>query len=154
MLSSGGFGAGTVWNAIPTRPPWQLSSARWQTATRARLGFLRAPMGSTCQLPKGDEGEETVCGKVLDQHVVHPALCDAGATKLRTHNALKFVLAQELRNEGALVDVECRVPDLYRRLPNGKIREAIRHLIDVTVRCPHALRYGNSASKVGAAAAA
>jgi hypothetical protein len=166
MLSSGGFGAGTVWNAIPTRPQWQFSSARWQTATRARLGFLRAPTGSTCQLPKGDEGEETVCGKVLDQHVVHPALCDAGATKLRTHNALKFVLAQDLRNEGAFVDVECRVPDLYKRLPNGEIREAIldlvvewpgagrRHLIDVTVRCPHALRYGNSASKVGAAAAA
>ena len=82
MLSSGGFGAGVVWNAIPTRPQWQFSSARWQTATRARLGFLRAPTGSTCQLPKGDEGEETVCGKVLDQHVVHPALCDAGATKL------------------------------------------------------------------------
>ena len=45
-----------------------------------------------------------MCGKVLDQHVVHPALCDAGATKLRTQNALKFVLAQELRAAGAFVD--------------------------------------------------
>ncbi len=155
-----------MWNAIPTRPQWQFANARWQTATRARLGFLRAPAGATCQLPKGDEGEETVCGRVLDQHVVHPALYDAGATKLRTHNALKFVLAQELRAEGAFVDVECRVPDLYKRLPNGEIREAIldlvvewpgagrRHLIDVTVRCPHAARYPTSASRVGTAAAA
>ena len=106
-----------------------------------------------------------MCGKMLGQHVVHPALCDAGAAKLRTHNALKFVLAQELRAEGAFVDVEGRVPDLYKRLANGEIREAIlelvvewpgagrRHLIVVTVRCPHAVRYPSSATKVGIAAA-
>ena len=57
-------------------------------------------------------------------------------------------------------------PDLYRRQANGEIREAIldlvvewpgagrRHLIDVTVRCPHAVRYPSSASKAGVAAAA
>ncbi len=96
---------------------------------QGEAGFLRAPRGASCQLPKGDEGEETVCCKVLDHHVVHPALRDAGATKLRTHNALKFVLAQELRAEGAFVDVECRAPDLYKRLANAELREAILDLV-------------------------
>ncbi len=58
----------------------------------------------------------------------------------------------------------CRFPDLYKRHASGEIGEAILdlvvewpgagrpHLIDVTGRCPHAVRCPNSAIKAGVAA--
>jgi hypothetical protein len=67
--------------------------------------------------------------------------------------------------EGATVDVERRIPELYQTTREGRVVEAImdlcvswpaagkRHLIDVTVRCPFAERYTDAWTMPGRASA-
>ena len=116
-------------------------------------------MGTTCQLPKD---EDEVCGKLIDPKAHHPSLC-GGRIRLRAHNALKVILATDMVTEGAAVDIERRIPELYGFGADGRGIEAImdlcvswpaagrRHLIDITVRCPFAERYADADSVPGRA---
>ena len=128
MLSGGGDGAGMLWAQVPTRAQLQLSSAQWVAATRRRLGILQRPTcTSTCQLPsRAAKGE--VCGAVLDQHMHHPSLCAVGPVRMRGHRSLAATLRQAVEREGAVVDLERTVVELFRRRADGTVEEAILDL--------------------------
>ena len=83
---------------------------------------------------------------------------------MRPHRALAAALARFLRECRTEVDIDRTVPELIRVAPNGAVQEAVLDLvvifpgsvqllcIDVSIRCPHAQRYGQAAASPGEAA--
>ena len=75
-------------------------------------------------------------------------------------------MAGEVRRAGGHADSERACPQLYEENDQGVMRDAIldvvyhtpgavvQRMIDVTVRCPHAQRYGNASGVVTVAAGA
>ena len=102
----------------------------------------------------------------MDSTLNHPQLCKQGPARMRPHRALAHALARVLRACRAEVDIERVVPELVRVGDTGVVQEAVMDLvatfpgsvrplyIDVTIRCPHAARYAQAATKPGQAAAA
>jgi hypothetical protein len=138
-------------------------SAHFAQAIRMRLGSQCAPAHATCQLV-GLEGDD-VCGEpLLGRPLKHTCICVKGAARHRPHHAVKQAYASVLRRDGATVDVERHVPQLYYRDPAGHVVEAILDLvavwpgqskqrhIDVTLSCPLADRNAAIDPVPGAAA--
>ena len=87
-----------------------------------------------------------------------------GPARMRPHRALAAALARFLRECRTEVDIDRTVPELIRVAPNGAVQEAVLDLvvtfpgsvqllcIDVSIRCPHAQRYGQAAASPGEAA--
>jgi hypothetical protein len=171
MLSAGGPGAGGLWSTVPVRPPLQFTSAQWTMAAQRRLGACRKPCGAqTCQLPAagsgGGGGSGDVCGAVLDGALIHAALCGAGPMRMRGHRAIASTLRAAVEREGAIVDLERTLPELYSTDASGAVTEAVMdmviywpgagtaHWVDVSIRCAHASRYTTAQKRGGVAAAA
>lgn len=168
LLSAGGPGGGGVWTQLPDEPRGFFPTAHFRVASLRRMGLLLAPLGATCALQTKGDGNCDVCGKVLDQHLLHPLLCDKGPAKVRVHTAVCHVLSKELSECKAMVDMERVVPDLMQVVERdtGKTYiDAILDLVvcwpgqvqpawlDVTIRCPHAVRYPVAHARAGHAAA-
>ena len=163
LLSAGGAGTGSFWHVIPTHSRDYIDDLHWRTAFRQRLGSAQVPPGSLCCLKRSGD-EEEVCGKVLDKDAQHPMLCKLGPARNRAHNSVARALARLLRSAGASVDFERAWPPLYK-WSGTTCTEAIIdlvvhwpgacnvHLLDVTVRCPHAARYETAHCTCGVAAA-
>lgn len=99
------------------------------------------------------------CGRRVGRRAGHATVCNKGPSQRRAYTALERTLGSLLREAGANVDLEMTVPELLEALPKGEAREAIMdlvvwwpgsthcHLIDVTIRSPHAERYLPRASR-------
>ena len=177
MLSSGGAGAGGLWVAMPYRSTDFFDTAHFRCATLLRLGEVKPPHAATCKILKravhGEEGHEDPgtqareCGHVLGLRGEHALLCKAGPARMRPHRHLAAVLCREMRAIGAEVDMERVVPELIDRRPQtpAEKRDAVLDLVvsfpgafaqsrvDVSIRCPHADRYGRADHVPGEAAA-
>ena len=163
MLSAGGTGTGSFWQAVPKCPSHFFNSAHWRAAFRQRLGILCAPPSLTCQLRgagASSRTEDDSCGQALDPQLRHPLLCKVGPARMRPHKAMAAVVAVSLRSSGAKVDLERVWPSLYRWEHNVCIKAIMdvvawwpgscqSRLINVTVRCPHADRYHRTAERAG-----
>ena len=96
--------------------------------------------------------------------VGHSQLCKLGPARRRPHRAVQTTLGGLLRNTGAHVDLERASPELFT-WHGQKFTEAILDaasrwptslhttVFDITVRCPHALRYGGDVTASPTAAA-
>ena len=113
-----------------------------------------------------DRDRSRVCGRAMGKWCEHALLCKCGPARLRPHRALAGVLARELRDCGAEVDLERVVPDLSNiAAEDPEKRDAVMdivanfpgsyamHYVDVFIRCPHAARYTRAADVPGSAAA-
>ena len=122
----------------------------------------------SCALRKGSDGD--MCEQSLATHPFHLFCCKYGGPRAR-HRAVKHTLRRLVEQAGGCADMERHVPELYDWESNKneaapKMRCAILDVvswspgvlqqlwIDVSVRCPHAERYNESASKPGVAAVA
>jgi len=173
-LAAGGRGAGALWMQLPDRPSDLLGTAHFRVATLLRIGALKPPRTATCQLEargtrqRGEEGggAAPVCGRAMGRWCEHALLCKCGPARLRPHRALAGVLARELRDCGAEVDLERVVPDLSDLAADDpEKRDAVLDIVasfpgsfafnyvDVSIRCPHASRYTRAAHVPGSAAA-
>ena len=81
MLTAGGHGVGTTWQAIPRSSDDFLPSRHWTMATLMRLNAVKPPQEAQCCLPtngkRGDE-ETIMCGVNLSEDPHHPESCKAG----------------------------------------------------------------------------
>ena len=145
-------------------------NAQWRMATALRIGATPdAGPRSTCALRKGNDGD--VCEQSLAEHFFHPFCCQYGGARTRPHRAVQHTLRRLIEQAGGYADVERHVPELYDWVSNDndaapKVRRAILDVVswfpgvlqqlwtDVSVRCPHAERYHESASKPAVAAEA
>ena len=177
MLSSGGAGAGGLWVAMPYRSTDFFDTAHFRCGTSLRLGEVRPPHAATCKIltravhdeeGQGDPGAQArECGHVLGPRGEHALLCKAGPARMRPHRHLAAVLCKEMRAIGAEVDMERVVPELIDKRPQtpAEKRDAVLDLVvsfpgafaqswvDVSIRCPHAKRYGRADHVPGEAAA-
>ncbi|CAK0898381.1 unnamed protein product, partial [Prorocentrum cordatum] len=171
LLSHAGRSKGTFWLAI-LRARWmQARSAIWQIAFLRRLGVAFAPPAATCRPRRApaveDAGVEVQeCGETLGRRAARALACPRSATRLRAHSGAVRGLEEELRSAGAVVDLERRVPELYRTLPDGAIQEAVMDLVvafpanaerwwlDVNFRSPFNASLADAGRAPGAAAAA
>ena len=83
---------------------------------------------------------------------------------MRPHRSLVVGLAKLVQRTGVFADVERAVPSLYRSDGQGKVQEAVLDVVisppasfstfmaDITVRCPHSVRYKETASIPASAA--
>ena len=148
MLSAGGPGAGTCWTAMHKSPTELTQNAQWRMATALRLGATPdAGPRSTCALRKGNDGD--MCEESLATHPSHSFYCKYGGARARPHRAVQCTLRRLNEQAGGYADMERHVPELHDWA--GVLQQL---LIDVSVRCPHAERYNDSASKPGVAAVA
>ena len=97
-------------------------------------------------------GDEEKCLTSITAPCVHPHVCKAGPARLRPHRAVMTTCKHALRKAGAEVDLERALPYLYVVSPGGIVTKAILDVvvsipgcistvpIDVTIRCPHAVR--------------
>ena len=162
--------AGT-WLARVGRPcTSQAQKAQWMMATALRLGATPdAGPRSTCVLQKGNDGH--MCEQSLGVHPFHPFCCKYEGARTSSHRAVQHTLRRLIEQASGNADMERYVPELYDWVQNNneaapEMRCAILDVvswfpgvlkqlwIDVSVRCPHAERYNESASKTGDAAAA
>ena len=107
-----------------------------------------------------------MCEQSLAEHPFHLFCCQYGRARTRPHRAVHCTLRRLIEQAGGYADVERHVPELYDWVSNDndaapKVRCAILDVvswcpgvlqqlwIDVSVRCPHAERYHESASKPG-----
>ena len=79
----------------------------------------------------------------------HSFYCKYGGARARPHRAVQCTLRRLIEQAGGDADMERHVPELHDWA--GVLQQL---LIDVSVRCPHAERYNDSASKPGVAAVA
>ena len=170
MLSAGGPGTGTCWTAMhksPTEPP---QNAQWRMVTALRLcAASDAGPRSTCALRKGNDGD--MCEQSLATHPCKPFCGKYGRARTRPHRAVQCTLRRLIEQAGGYADMERHVPELCDRVQKNNeaapvTRCAILDVVswfpgvlqqlwkDVSVRCPHAERYNESASKPGVAAEA
>ena len=174
MLSCGGRGAGGVWQAMPELTCDWFTSAQFRCATILRLGTLRLPAHTTCNLVRRaaaptEEGEEKgpgrACGTALGMRRLRPLLCKAGPARMRPHRHLAATLACSLRAAGADVDLGRVIPEPA----DVNSRDASHHdavmdtvafwpggmatsWVDVSIRCPHVARYTCAHKQAGHAA--
>ena len=164
MLSAGGPGTGTCWTAMHKSP------TEWRMATALRLGATPdAGPRSTCALSKGNDGD--MFEQSLATHPFHPFCCKYGGARTRPHRAVQHNLRRLIEQAGGYADVERHVPELYDRVKNKDEAAPVRRCaildvvswfpgvlqqfwINVSVRCPHAERHNESASKPGVATVA
>ena len=169
LLSAGGPGAGAVWLQMPARSADFFPNGCFRATSLRRLGSLSAPRGATCHIPvagTSSTSQPEVCGHQLDAKLMHPQLCKRGPARMRPHRALAPALAKELRKCGTEIDKERAVAELAVIDEQGNIKEAIVDsvvtfpgsaqplYVDVTIRCPHALRYGHAFDCPGGATSA
>ena len=134
-------------------------AATWRDA-RCRPAF------HVCSAENGD-----TCEQSLAEHPFHPFCCQYGGASTRPHRAVQCTLRRLIEQAGGYADVDGHVPELHDWVSNDtdaapKVRCAILDVVswfpgvlpqrwmDVSVRCPHAERYNESASKPGVAAVA
>ena len=158
LLSSGGPGAGQLWNMVPHKQYFQLHNACFRTMAALKLDLVRVPLGCTCHLPLA--GQARKCGKHLDRKCRHVDLCNS-AGRERAHASLRRSLASKLGRAGAMTDEEVVIPDLCHPLPEGGCSERIMDVVaawpassttllfDVTVRSSWAKRYANTDADPG-----
>ena len=161
MLSAGGPGTGT-WTAMHKSPTELAQNAEWRMATALRLGATPdAGPRSTCALRKGNDGD------MREQSLAaHSFCCKYGRARNRPHRAVQCTLRRLIEQAGSYADMERHVPELYCWVRKNneaapEMRCAILDVVswflgvlqqlwmDVSVRCPHAERYNESASKPG-----
>ena len=170
MLSAGGPGTGTSWTAMHKSPTELAQNAQWRMATALRLGATPdAGPRSVCALKQETDGH--MCEQSLATHPFHPFCCKYAGARNRPHRVVQCTLRRLVEQAGGHADMQRHVLELYDWHTNkdGKapvMRCAIldvvswfpgvlqQYWIDVSVRCPHAERYRDSASKPGAAACA
>ena len=145
---AGGPGTGGTWSAPPDGT--LMPNAHWRAATQARLGCIDIPQNIKCKL-KANGG--LPCQTIFDQSGLHSQLCKMGPARMRPHRAVQTTLGGLLRNTGAHVDLERAIPELFtwqgQKCTEAILDAAIRWptslhttVVDVTVCCPHASRYG------------
>ena len=170
MLSAGGPGTGTSWTAMHKSATELAENAQWRMATALRLGATPdAGPRSTCALRKGNDGD--MCEQSLAAHPFHPFCCKYGGARARPHRAVHCTLRRLIQQAGGHADLERHVPELHDKVRNKgeaapEMRCAILDVvswfrgvlqklwIDVSVRCPHAEYYNESALKLGGVAVA
>lgn len=149
IQAASGRQVGATWTAPMQGSTQIFPNGHWRMATQMRLGTLRLPPNIHCAMPKAG-GKP--CRAILDTRGLHTLLCKAGPSRLRPHRSVTSSLAQLCRRSGAHVDIERTVPELATWKDGGcvdAVMDAIawwpgrlqRHLIDITIRCPHAARY-------------
>ena len=156
IFEAGGPGAGGTWPCPPGREHVRMSSTQWLMATRLRLGIAKRPDHSrTCCL-RSEKGD--VCGKPLDNNLLHISTCNCGPMRHRPHESAKFALHKALRRTAAQQDLERHVPELYTR-----DHEAIMDLcvtwpgrpdtffLDLTVKATSAIKHARKREDAGAA---
>ena len=124
MLASGGRGAGALWLAMPDRASDLFGASHFRMATLLRLNAFRPPRAAACQLAgrgdhEGGDAEGRQCGRMMGARGAHALLCKLGPARMRPHRQLAAVLARELRDVGAEVDLERVVPELAQRVVSG-----------------------------------
>ena len=145
---AGGPGTRGTWSAPPDGT--LLPNAHWRAATQARIGCINIPQNIKCRL-KTNAG--LPCETTIDQGGIHSQLCKMGPARMRPHRAVQTTLGGLLPNTGAHVDLERAIPELFtwqgQKCTEAILDAAIRWptslhttVVDVTVRCPHASRYG------------
>eukprot|EP00973_Karenia_brevis_P019238 2636875-Karenia_brevis.AAC.1 len=165
FLSAGGPQCGKVWSDIPHNYNDFFDNDHFRMGVDIRLGSVKVPDGAVCMMPKTGDNER--CLTAMCNPVTHPLLCKKGPARQRPHRSVCHTLTRILRKNGAHVDMERAVPQLYMlESGTGRITEAIldvvssfpgsfrQCMVDVTVRAPHAERYENSHILPGVAAAA
>ena len=136
-------------------------TALWRAATQARIGCINIPQNIKCRL-KTNGGSS--CEATLDQGGIHSQLCKLGPARMRPHRAVQTTLGGLRRNIGAHFDLERAIPELFtwhgQRCTEATLHAAIRWptsfhttVVDITVRCPHASRYGGGVTASPTAAA-
>ncbi len=150
MLSSGGPGAGVIWQGMPRTAEHYFPSGHFRVASLRRLGAISAPANATCPIPiKASTGQEQeLCGQLLDASLEHSVICKYGPARMRPHRYMAAELVSCLGAAGAEIDLERTVIELAQSQEDGTIREAALDLyvlfpgstspfyIDVTIRCP------------------
>ena len=121
MLASGGRGAGALWLAMPDCASDLFGTSHFSMATLLRLNAFRPPRAAVCQLASRVVGAEECeggrqCGRALGAHGAHALRCKLGPARMRPHRQLAAVLARELRDVGAEVDMERVVPELAQQV--------------------------------------
>eukprot|EP00973_Karenia_brevis_P065195 9052578-Karenia_brevis.AAC.1 len=163
FLSAGGPQTGKTWSELPPSFNKFMDNDHFKMAMNLRLGAVTVPDGATCMIPKSRD--QDCCLAAIGNPVVHPFLCKQGPARLRPHRSLCNALTKLQRRSGAHVDMERAVPQLYMLEADGdRITEAIldvvssypgglcKAMVDVTIRAPHAGRYGDAHRKPGVAA--
>ena len=140
---------GKMWTTMPRSGRQWFDNDHFRTWLCLRLGLVRAPSGSTCQIVKKD-GDK--CLHTITNPCVHPHLCGKGPARLRPHRGVMEAAEKIFRRSGAATDLERAIPALYRVTEDGKVTEATLDVvvispgnfssfpIDVTIRCPHGIR--------------
>ena len=137
-----------TWSAPPDCT--LMPNAHWRAATQARIGCINIPQNIKCRL-KTNGGSS--CEATLDQGGTHSQLCKMGPARMRPRRAVQTTLGGLLRSTGAHVDLERALPELFtwhgQKCTEARLDAAIRWptslhttVVDITVRCPHASRYG------------
>lgn len=128
-----------------------MPNGHWRVATLKRLGALTPPPGACCA-HMNRAGQR--CGQQLGADALHLDLCRHATGRLRPHTAGVQSLAQRSRRAGANVDVERCIPELAIWHSEERCVDAImdlvtwwpgrlqQFLLDLTIRSPHASRYG------------
>ena len=128
-----------------------MPNGQWRVATLKRVGALTPPQGARCA-HMNRAGQR--CGQLLGPDAVHLDLCRHAAGRLRPHTAGVQSSAQHSRRLGANADVERCVPELAVWPTEEKCTDAIldvvawwpgrlqQFFLDLTIRSPHASRYG------------
>ena len=156
---AGGPGTGGTWSAPPDGTV--MPNAHWRAATQARIGCINIPQNIECRL---ETNGGSSCEATLDQSGTHSQLCKLGPGRMRPHRAVQTTLGGLLRNTGAHVDLERAIPELFtwhgQKCTEAILDAAIRWptslhttVVDITVRCPHASRYGGGVTASPTAAA-
>ena len=170
MLSAGGPGTGTSWTAMHMSPTELAQNAQRRMATALRLGATPdAGPHLVCALKQENDGQ--MCEQSLATHSFHPFCFKYGGEPETDRIELSSARCAGLSSRQAYADMERHVPELYdwHIIKDGEapvMRCAIwdvvswfpgvlqQYWMDVSVRCPHAERYSDSASRPGAAACA
>ena len=151
LYAASGAGTGSVWSAPHGEGTQLMPNGHWRVATLKRLGALTPPPGACCAY-MNRAGQR--CGQQLGAYALHLDLCRHAAGRLRPHTAGVHSLAQRSRRAGANVDVERCIPELAIWQSEEKCVDAImdlvtwwpgrlqQFLLDLTIRSPHASRYG------------
>eukprot|EP00973_Karenia_brevis_P054962 7642223-Karenia_brevis.AAC.1 len=95
-----------------------------------RLGIVSVPPGAVCQITK-QSGEQ--CLHTVTSPCEHPHLCKAGSARLRPHKAVMVAVKSICEKQGAFVDLERAIPQLYQLSDDGVVKEAI---LDVVISSP------------------
>ena len=169
-ISAGGPGTGTCWTAMHNLPTELPQNAQWRMAMALRFGATpNAEPRSTFALRMGIDGD--MCEHSLAAHPFHSFCCKYAGARARPHRAVQHTLRRLIEQAGGYADMERHVPELYDSVKkNNEVAPEMRCAIldvvswcpgvlqqlwiDVSLRCPHAERYDESASKPGVATVA